>query len=384
MSATEEATINPDGTQTMGGDAYAGAANPGPEADAMGGDDAGADADADDDFTGGEEEGAEEALKDAVEGTDPAIYLLLAFFFIAGLWYYFYLKKKRDEQSSDSFFSEMDGEKFNLKLPASVQEYYEVKAKCEAAGWEPGQPVSFESRAPVKAATKQGGGKEEGRKEPGPLVRPYRWQVSPVRADRAQLLCVSIPCPLAPRAFSPNNLPVACSVPQPQPPPPIRRPQAPQGAQASQSGPHRMLAQALMKRCIADIPIVQHIQKESAGMNKLYSQSMCSVKQWKAYQAAENMVSAEVDDVRSEADEVEPGWSQVIWRQAMQYHQMLKQRHEMEEKARVAQATQKAEAAKKLTPEEEAKMKAQMAEKMAKELIDAEEKDKGGKKGGKK
>ena len=47
MSATEEATINPDGTQTMGGDAYAGAANPGPEADAMGGDDAGADADAD-------------------------------------------------------------------------------------------------------------------------------------------------------------------------------------------------------------------------------------------------------------------------------------------------------------------------------------------------
>ena len=99
-------------------------------------------------------------------------------------------------------------------------------------------------------------------------------------------------------------------------------------------------------------------------MNKLYSQSMCSVKQWKAYQAAENMVSAEVDEVRSEADEVEPGWSQVIWRQAMQYHQMLKQRHEMEEKARVAQAMQKAEAAKKLTPEEEAKMKAQMAEKM--------------------
>jgi len=93
-----------------------------------------------------------------------------------------------------------------------------------------------------------------------------------------------------------------------------------------------MLAQALMKRCIADIPIVQHIQKESGGMNKLYSQSMCSVKQWKAYQAAENMVSAEVDEVRAEADEIEPGWSQVIWRQAMQYHQMLKQRQEAEER----------------------------------------------------
>jgi hypothetical protein len=66
-----------------------------------------------------------------------------------------------------------------------------------------------------------------------------------------------------------------------------------------------------MKRSIADIPIVTHIQKESAGMNKLYSQSMCSVKQWKSYQAAESMVSSEVDEVRAEADEIEPGWSQV-------------------------------------------------------------------------
>jgi hypothetical protein len=72
-----------------------------------------------------------------------------------------------------------------------------------------------------------------------------------------------------------------------------------------------MMAQALMKRSIADIPIVTHIQKESAGMNKLYSQSMCSVKQWKSYQGAEAMVSSEVDDVRAEADEIEPGWSQV-------------------------------------------------------------------------
>ena len=66
-----------------------------------------------------------------------------------------------------------------------------------------------------------------------------------------------------------------------------------------------------MKRCIADIPLVTHIQKESPGMNKLYSQSMCSVKQWKTYQAAEAMVSAEVEEVRAEADEIEPGWSQV-------------------------------------------------------------------------
>ncbi len=157
-----------------------------------------------------------------------------------------------------------------------------------------------------------------------------------------------------------------------------------------------------MKRCIADIPIVTHIQSESAGMNKLYSQSMCSVKQWKSYQAAEAMVSAEVEEVRAEADEIEPGWSQVIWRQAMQYHQMLKQKQEQEEKAKLAQQKALAEkaradeekkqaekakydAVKKKVDEEKAKKmteeeKVKAAEKAAQELIKQEEREKQSKK----
>jgi hypothetical protein len=159
-----------------------------------------------------------------------------------------------------------------------------------------------------------------------------------------------------------------------------------------------------MKRCIADIPLVQHIQKESTGMNKLYSQSMCSVKQWRMYQAAEAMVSSEVEEVRAEADEIEPGWSQMIWRQAMQYHGMLKQKHEAEARA-IAQALEKkrAEEVKRLggaeaapavvvaakpkpapkkkavpqTPEE----KAAAAEKAAQELLQQEEKEQKVKKG---
>jgi len=116
-------------------------------------------------------------------------------------------------------------------------------------------------------------------------------------------------------------------------------------------------------------------------MNKLYSQSMCSVKQWKTYQAAEQLVSAEVEEVRAEADEIEPGWSQAIWRQAMQYHNMLKQRHEMEAKARDAAANKKLiddEEAKKpvLTQDELDKLKVQEAEKIAQELIKQEEKEK--------
>lgn len=148
------------------------------------------------------------------------------------------------------------------------------------------------------------------------------------------------------------------------------------------SGPHKVLAQALMKRAIADIPIVQHIQKESAGMNKLYSQSMCSVKQWRSYQAAEAMVSSEVEEVQAEADQIEPGWASMIWRQAMQYHTMLKQKHEAEAKQAEEQANKRriieqrvAEA--KANDKESQELKAQKA---AEELIKAEEREKESKK----
>jgi hypothetical protein len=139
------------------------------------------------------------------------------------------------------------------------------------------------------------------------------------------------------------------------------------------------MAQALMKRAIADLPIVQHIQKESTGMNKLYSQSMCSVNQWRAYQMAEALVSSEVEEVRAEADEIEPGWSQSIWRQAMQYHNMLKQKHEAEAKAAAEHAQKrklvedKVNAAKKVIDDADAKVKA--SEQAAKDLYSAEERD---------
>lgn len=148
------------------------------------------------------------------------------------------------------------------------------------------------------------------------------------------------------------------------------------------NGPHKVLAQALMKRAIADIPIVQHIQKESAGMNKLYAQSMCSVKQWRSYQAAEAMVSAEVEEVQAEADQIEPGWAQMIWRQAMQYHAMLKQKHEAEAKQAEEQAMKRRiieqRVAEAKANDKETQEKA--AQKAAEELIKAEEREKESKK----
>lgn len=147
-----------------------------------------------------------------------------------------------------------------------------------------------------------------------------------------------------------------------------------------------------MKRAIADIPIVQHIQKESQGMGKLYARSMCSVNQWRAYQAAEAMVSTEVEQVRAEADEIEPGWSDVIWKQAMQYHAMLKQKHEAETRQQQEKAMNRTKAAvgggsaapalptEPLSKEEEARRKELAAQKAAEELIKEEEREKNAKK----
>lgn len=250
-------------------------------------------------FTGEEippEGGAfEEAVK--AGGVDPALYVLAGVFVFIVMYYILY-RRRKSQEAEDDFFSNLDGEKFNLKLPAEVDEYYAIKDKCLAAGWQPGSK--------------------------------------------------------------------------------------PPSTDANAQGPHRVMAQALMKRAMADIPIVTHIQKESAGMNKLYSQSMCSVNQWRAYQSAENLVSTEVEEVRAEADEIEPGWSGVIWRQAMQYHNMLKQKHEQEAKVVSEQARKKKEIESKVMAEkkkiEDAKAKELAAERAAEELIKAEEREKESKK----
>ena len=156
--------------------------------------------------------------------------------------------------------------------------------------------------------------------------------------------------------------------------------------------PHRMLAQALMKRAIADIPNVMKIQKESSGMSKLYARSMCSVKQWRSYQMAEALIGQEVADVKAEADDIEPGWSHSIWQQASQYHAMLQRKHEMELQAaqeKVKQVEAKAAAAstsgtgkpgKKAKPVDEKKAKELAAQKAAEELLREEEKEKKNKK----
>jgi hypothetical protein len=89
MSATEEATVNPDGSTTF--------ETPG---------------------AGGEEQfqgdaggvPPEEVMEEIVKGTDPALYLLIVVALVGFAYYWFILRKKNDEEEDD-FFSNLDGDK---------------------------------------------------------------------------------------------------------------------------------------------------------------------------------------------------------------------------------------------------------------------------------
>ena len=150
MSTTEEATVNADGTTTFE------SAPPVVDEEAFNNATA-------EDFTEDAEEIFEEVV---VKGIDPAIYLIIIVLVI-GIVYFFVSRRNRKEE--DDFFSELDGEKFNLTLPSEVEEYYQIKAKAEAAGWEPGKVRFFAYFIPTHTHTHAH----------VPLFRPHTYSILP-------------------------------------------------------------------------------------------------------------------------------------------------------------------------------------------------------------
>lgn len=82
------------------------------------------------------------------------------------------------------------------------------------------------------------------------------------------------------------------------------------------------LKKLLMKRAINTIPILLKLQNEGSSIERLYKRGMLTddmhfqVKELKAF------VDQEFQDVQFEADELVEGWSQSVWPQAMQFHQV--------------------------------------------------------------
>ena len=137
MSATGQATVNPDGTTTT---------NTNTASDQQQSDQSQQESSSSSSSQDKSQEFNEE-IPDSNEssttpkrtGTDPAIYLALSFITFVVLYMLHYKRQKKKQMDRESFFLDMDGDKFNIKLPQAVDEYYEVKEKCIQAGWEPGK-----------------------------------------------------------------------------------------------------------------------------------------------------------------------------------------------------------------------------------------------------
>mmetsp|Transcript_4011 Transcript_4011/g.4139 ORF Transcript_4011/g.4139 Transcript_4011/m.4139 type:complete len:160 (+) Transcript_4011:164-643(+) len=82
-----------------------------------------------------------EIPEETVASTDPAIYLALAILLVGiiAMVVVWMRRKKNKSGSADDFFENLDGDKFNLQLPAAVDEYYQIREKCEEQGWVPGK-----------------------------------------------------------------------------------------------------------------------------------------------------------------------------------------------------------------------------------------------------
>jgi len=112
MSTTQEATVNPDGTATFVEGEASFSSSPGEE-----------------EFNSTDNVFEEDDVM-VEKQTDPAIYLLLVVLIVGIIGLLIYLKRKKSsKEMNDEFFSQLDGEKFNLKLPAAVDEYYAIKTK---------------------------------------------------------------------------------------------------------------------------------------------------------------------------------------------------------------------------------------------------------------
>ena len=96
MSTAEEATINPDGSQTFENE-------PPPMNDTAGG-----------------EEGAFDAIPEEEAGIDPAFYLLGAFILFVILYFVISNMRKKDDNDGDDFFASLDTEKVSLETGGSV------------------------------------------------------------------------------------------------------------------------------------------------------------------------------------------------------------------------------------------------------------------------
>lgn len=94
----------------------------------------------------------------------------------------------------------------------------------------------------------------------------------------------------------------------------------------------QQLQKALMKRLIGGIDRLDQVQRDKHGNWKLWRSKLVSERYWGSLCEAEKMVTDEIDSCLAEANELQPGWREHIFPEALQFWRAQKQM-DMQKKA---------------------------------------------------
>jgi len=87
-----------------------------------------------------------------------------------------------------------------------------------------------------------------------------------------------------------------------------------------------LLQNALMQRLVKSIDRLDQVQRDKPGNWKLWRGKLVSERYWASLCDAERLVGEEIDSCLFEADELEPGWRDIFFQQAVQIYRIEKQR----------------------------------------------------------
>lgn len=94
------------------------------------------------------------------------------------------------------------------------------------------------------------------------------------------------------------------------------------------------LQRALLFRLVACIDKLDQVQKDKPGHWKLWQSKLVSEQYWDSLVEAEKMVSNEIESCIVEAEELQPGWKEHIFMQAVQHWRQTKQKEEEKKQAK--------------------------------------------------
>lgn len=172
-------------------------------------------------------------------------------------------------------------------------------------------------------------------------------------------------------------------------------PAAPTWVQKAPPDARQELQKALMKRLVGGIDRLDQVQKDKPGNWRLWRSKLVSERFWGSLCEAEKMVTEEIDLCLAEANELEPGWREHIFPQALQCWRALKQKEfqqqaekkEVQQQKKAKEQEERRKVAEIREAEEDKQRQARLAEKAMEKLlreealeVSAKTKDKGKKK----